>query len=297
MRLKPLISLPLAVLASACISKVELVQTPIVFDPVIGTEVRAFDMSIPFPEDKTFGVWALDSSTLSRYIDNEQVCFQDGEWAPISHPLWPTSSSLSFVAYSPYTLPMGLESGELVLEGFDVAKEGTDILFAKAASGHEYGQRDVKIPFVHALSKLDMRVKNGFGDDIELRIDKIVLKGIAMRGSFHSSKHPYWRIDESSFDDIVIFDSGRDGQFLAGPTMQFIGDVYSIIPQAVKPVVELTYSFRISDAEWIDGQKESVELQDVYWEPGRYYTYSLNLNEVKLTYTTGVGHWNERNRG
>ena len=294
MTLKPLISLPLTLLASACISKVELVQSPIVFNPVIGHEVRAADMSVPFPEDKTFGVWALDSSNLSEYIDNEQVRHMDGEWTSSSRPLWPASSSLSFLAYSPYSLPVRLDGGALVLEDFDVSKDDSDILFAQTASGLTSVQGEVKIPFAHALSKLDVRVANGFGDGFDLRIDKIVLKGVAMRGSYHSLKRPYWRIDESSFDDIIIYDSERNGQFLAGPELQFIGDVHSIIPQAVKPSIELTYSFRVDQGQWIDGQMETVGLSDVYWESGRYYTYSLRINETKVSCTAGIGHWNER---
>ena len=294
MRLKPLISLSLTLLASACISKVELVQSPIVFNPVIGHEVRAADMSVPFPEDKTFGVWALDSSTLSEYIDNEQVRHVDGEWTSSSRPLWPASSSLSFLAYSPYSLPVRLDGGALVLEDFDVSKDDSDILFAQTASGLTSVQGEVKIPFAHALSKLDVRVANGFGDGFDLRIDRIVLKGVAMRGSYHSLKRPYWRIDESSFDDIIIYDSERNGQFLAGPEMQFIGELHTIIPQKLGSVVELQYAFQVDGSDWIDAQKDVTEEIKITWEPGRYYTYSLTINERKLAYTTGIGHWSER---
>lgn len=269
-------------------------QSPIVFNPVIGHEVRATDMSVPFPEDKTFGVWALDSSNQSIYIDNQQISHQDGVWTSSSLPLWPVSSSLDFVAYSPYTLPVRLDGGAIVLDDFSVTEDGTDMLFAQTASGLTAAQGEVKLPFAHALAKLDVRVANGFGDGFDLRMDKIVLKGVAMRGNFHSTRRPCWRIDESTFDDIIIYDSGRDGQFLAGTRMQFVGQACSIIPQAVKPSIELTYSFRVDQGEWIDGQKESVELKDVYWETGRYYTYSLRISETKVSCTAGIGHWNER---
>ena len=92
MTLKSLISLPLAFLASACISKVELVQRPIVFEPVIGSEVRSssdIDMSVPFPEDKSFGVWAMDSHQAGNYIDDQEICYTDGVWSSESLPFWP----------------------------------------------------------------------------------------------------------------------------------------------------------------------------------------------------------------
>jgi hypothetical protein len=297
MHLKALISLPLALLASACISKVELVQKPIVFDPVIGSEVRSSsdsDMSVPFPEDESFGVWALDSQSGGRYIDDQQIHCSGGVWGSESLPFWPTSSSLTFYAYAPYHLAMRLEDGNLVLEGFDVRDDGTEVLFAKTASGLTSSEGEVELPFIHALAKLDIRVANGFGANVDVRIDRILLKGVAMRGDFHSVRHPYWRADESSTVDVTIFDSERDGQFLAGPTMQFIGDVHTIIPQGLKPSIELTYAFRVDEGEWIDAQVDTAELRDVFWEPGRYYTYSLRINEMKLSYTTGIGHWYER---
>lgn len=297
MNLRTLIFLPLAFLASACISKVELVQKPIVFDPVIGSEVRSSsdsDMSAPFPEDESFGVWALDSQSGGRYIDDQQIHCLGGVWGSESLPFWPTSSSLTFYAYAPYHLAMRLEDGNLALEGFDVREDGTEVLFAKTSSGLTSLEGEVKLPFVHALTKLDMRVANGFGAGVEVRIDRILLKGLAMRGDFHSSRYPYWKADESSTVDITIFDSERDGQFLAGPTMQFIGDVHTIIPQGLTPSIEVTYAFRVDDGEWIDGQMDSAQLRDVFWEPGRYYTYSLRISEMKLSCTTGIGHWNER---
>lgn len=297
MHLKALISLPLALIASACISSVELVQRPIVFEPVIGSEVRSssdIDMSVPFPEDKSFGVWALDSRSGGKYIDDQQIRCSGGIWGDESLPFWPTSSSLTFYAYAPYDLAMRLEGGNLVLEGFDVREDGAEVLFAKTSSPLTSSEGEVKLPFIHALAKLDVRVANGFGADVDVRIDRILLRGVAMRGDFHSIRYPYWKADESSAVDITIFDSERDGQFLAGPTMQFIGDVHTIIPQGLTPSIELTYAFRVDEGEWIDGQTDTAELRDVFWEPGRYYTYSLRINEMKLSCTTGIGHWNER---
>lgn len=294
MRLKTLISLPAALVLTSCISSVNLVEEKIVFNPVIGNEVRSSDMSVPFPEDKTFGVWALDSRTSAKHMDDCEIVYAGGEWTSDPSTFWPVSQSLLFAAYSPYSLPMALEGGNLVLNDFDVMKDEADILFTMPVSGITSAQGAVKLPFMHALSKLDMRVANGFGDDVDLRIDAIVIKGVARSGDFSTARKSYWRVDESSLEDIVIFDSVRDGEFFAGPRMQFIGDVHTIIPQGMHPVVEVSYSFRVDDGEWIDGQKESVELQDTYWEAGRYYTYSLIINEVRLKYTTGIGHWSER---
>lgn len=295
MRFKTVISLPAALVLTACISSVNMVEEKIVFNPVIGNEVRSSDMSVPFPEDNTFGVWALDSRTSAMYMDDCEIRHADGGWTSDPVTFWPVSTPLSFMAYSPYSLPMTLEGVNLVLKDFDVSKDDTDILFTLPVYGLTSALGAVKIPFMHALSKLDMRVANGFGDDVDLRIDAVLIKGVARRGDFTTARKSYWIVDESSLEDIVIFDSERDGEFLAGPRMQFIGEVHTIIPQGMRPTVVLSYSFRVDGGEWIDGQQESVELRDTYWEAGRYYTYSFNINESRLTYTTGIGHWSERN--
>ena len=53
-----------------------------------------------------------------------------------------------------------------MLEGFDVRDGDDELLFAKTASGLTSAQGEVKLPFIHALAKLDVRVANGFGGEI-----------------------------------------------------------------------------------------------------------------------------------
>ena len=294
MHIKTLIPSLLTLTMVSCISKTNLVQEAIVFNPVIGHEVRSAESSVPFPEDKTFGVWALDDKKSSEFISNAEIAFNGGLWSSAALPLWPTSSSLTFYAYSPYDLPVGFSDGVMTLKGFDVRTDGDQLLYAKTASGLTAAQGEVKLPFTHALSRLDMRIASGYGSDVDVRIDRIVLRKVAQVGDFNSSIAYCWRADTDSADDIVIFDSERDGQFLAGPDMKFIGDALTIIPQCMGSSIEIHYAFRVDDGDWIDGQSESTKVLETYWEPGRYYTYSLTINELKLSYTTGIGHWNER---
>ena len=296
MHLKSLIILPLALLTS-CISSVETVQTPIVFSPVIGNEVRSEDMSVPFPEDKSFGVWAQDiksgtpDNSQPEYISDQEITCINGFWTSRSLPLWP-ATPLTFTAYSPVSLPMTYDGGVLRLEGYESGQE--EILFAQSEKGLQASQGAVKLQFQHALTKLDMRIANGYGAGVQVRVDRILLTNVAQKGDFDSSRPKYWTADESSATDIVIFDSERDGEFLAEPKMKFIGDIQTIIPQALNARIELQYSFRVDEGDWIDGQKEVSESIDIFWEAGRYYTYSLTINETRLGYTTGISHWNGR---
>ena len=289
----PFISFLAAVTLVSCISSVEMVQTPIVFNPVIGHEVRSDDMSVPFPEDESFGVWALDNN-LEEFISDREIGFNGVSWTSESLPLWPINSSLTFYAYSPCSLPVKLSKGVMTLDGFDVLRDGDDLLFAQTASGLTSVLGDVKLPFRHALSRIDMRIASGYGADVQVRIDRIILKNVATVGDYDSSKLMNWTVDESTATDIVFYDSERDGQFLAGPEMQFIGELHTIIPQKLGSVIELQYAFQVDGSDWIDAQKDLTEEIKITWEPGRYYTYSLTINERMLAYTTGIGHWSER---
>lgn len=250
-------------------------------------------MSVPFPEDKTFGVWALDNQS-AEFISDREVGCKDGLWSSESLTLWPTNSTLTFYAYSPCSLPVRFSKGVMTLDGFDVTRDGDDVLFAQTASGLTSVEGEVKLPFRHALSRMDMRIASGYGADVKVRIDRIVLRNVATVGNYDSSKYQKWTVDESTATDIVFYDSERDGQFLAGPEMQFIGELHTIIPQKLGSVIELQYAFQVDGSDWIDAQKDVTEEIKITWEPGRYYTYSLTINERKLAYTTGIGHWSER---
>ena len=46
------------ILLTGCVGGVERVSKNIGFNPVIGHDTRAVEESIPFPEDRTFNVWA-----------------------------------------------------------------------------------------------------------------------------------------------------------------------------------------------------------------------------------------------
>ena len=277
----------------SCLSHVETAQSPIVFNPVIGHEVRSTEMSIPFPEDKTFGVWAVDNNTGRTFIHDHEISCTSGLWTSEYLPLWP-DSELKFHAYSPFNLSVGYSNGAIVLDSFNIGKDGEEFMYAQTSSPQGANEGKVKLQFSHALSRIDMRIKSGFGEDFDVRIDKVILKRVAETGNFNSLRYPQWTTDESSIKDIIIFDSERDGNFLAGPNMQYIGDLHTIIPQKSGSSIQVYYSFRIDDGDWIDGQSESTSEIIVQWEPGRYYTYSLTINEVKLSYTTGIGQWTDK---
>ena len=294
MHLKTLISFSLAMVLASCVSTTNLEQTAIVFNPVIGNEVRSENMSVPFPEDKTFGVWAMENDKSTEYICDQEIGYAEGLWTSGSLPLWPASSSLTFYAYSPYDLPVSFKDGVMMLDDFDVTCDGDEFLFAWTASELTAMHGNVKLPFQHALSRIDMRIASGYGDGVQVRVDRIILKNVSVAGDFNSARHPYWTVDESTAADVVIFDSVRDGEFLAGTRMQFVGKLQTVIPQKSGSFIELHYSFRMDGGDWITGQKDATGKISVGWEPGRYYTYSLTINEVNLSYTTGIGLWSER---
>ena len=70
------------------------------FKPVIGHDTRA-EESVPFPEDRTFYVWALNTTDGSIYLNKENIAHKSEGWLSVRK--WP-EAELDFTAYWPIEL-------------------------------------------------------------------------------------------------------------------------------------------------------------------------------------------------
>ena len=151
----------------------------------------------------------------------------------------------------------------------------------------------VHLPFRRATAMIDFRVANGLNEATSVTIEKIILKGVYVRGSFDSSADPQWNLAGEPMD-ITVYDSSRDG---AGPEAvrkpQTYGGTLEIIPQQSKPVVEVVYSFQTADSEWLSGQRNRTAELQAKWEPGRHYTYTLTITETIIRHSAGISTANQ----
>lgn len=272
----------------SCLSSVKSddSRASIGFVPVLGTEVRSGDVS-PFPEDMDFGVWAVTEDG-DIYMDCSRVKYDGTGWYPEQPVAWP-DGTLRFIAAAPYREDMVLEDDlSLSLGEYDLSHEDGGLYVTDLTSGYGSSDRTVPLSFGRAVSMLDFRVANGLNTATSVRLEKIILKGVYLKGSFLSSSMPEWTVAGDK-TDLTVYDSAVDGgntDVTRSP--QAFGKTISIIPQKSGPVVEVVYSFQTADSSWLTGQSETTSELKAEWEPGRHYTYTLTLTENIVKHTSGI---------
>ncbi|MBR5835007.1 MAG: fimbrillin family protein [Bacteroidales bacterium] len=261
----------------------------IAFRPLIGNDTRAME-SVPFPDDQSFNVWSVSETTGETYLEGETISFSSDGW--MSSKLW-TFDGMYFDAFWPTDLPMEHSPVDgLQLWGFDCSDGDVDILVASAYGNSE--QDDVVIlRFDHILSRVEFRMLHSLPDDMSMRVKNIRMVGFAAVGDYNTTKKGDWETAENDFSYVVYDAAGGEGIEIEAGTTQYIGEEFYVIPQPCVASLEVEYEVRYGTANWIP-QTETIRSLSTYWEPGKHYTYTLNLRLDKLTHTTGISSWNNR---
>lgn len=283
-----------ALMMTSCLSSVrpDDRQGVVRFRPVLGTEVRSGNIGeASFPENIAIGVWALTDGQ-EVYMNGEKAEFDGEDWTTASPFLWP-EKELRFIAFAPFEAGAEVKDGRIVLEDYDLSAGSAGFFVTEMTPPHSRTDSAIHLPFRLATSKVDFRVANGLNEATSVTIEKIILKGVYVRGSFDSSADPQWNLAGEPMD-ITVYDSSRDG---AGPEAvrkpQPYGGTLEIIPQQSKPVVEVVYSFRTADSEWLSGQRNRTAELQAKWEPGRHYTYTLTITETIIRHSAGISTANQ----
>ena len=277
-------------LLSGCVS-LDTTRTTsnITFRPLIGHDTRAVE-SVPFPEDQTFKVWASTQTTSETYIDAEEISHTDDGW--VSSKKWPLET-LTFEACWPTDLAVEYTNHNgLQLKGFDCTKGDMDILLARATSEDMIDGVNI-LRFDHILSRVEFRMLHSLSDDMSVRLRKIEMIGFAGKGDYNVKKKNEWSTDTNDFC-YVVYDAGdTDGIDITSGASQYIGEDFYVIPQPCTAALAVTYDVRFGDANW-SPQTETIESLNTFWDPSKHYTYTINLRMDKLTHTTGISSWNNR---
>lgn len=276
-------------LLSGCMGGLQTQWVPVSigFDPVIGHDTRA-EESVQLPADRTFNVWAVTATDGAMYLNDETVACRDGRW--MASKAWPMDE-LSFEAYSPSDLrPQFSKDKGLTISDFDCSAGDVDILVAKTGNVSLDADSLVTLPFEHALSRVEFRMRQSLSPLMRVRVRKIELIGFSSKGSYDSRKDVPWEVGPKDFSYVVFED--EDGLELTS-TPVYTGREFYTIPQLCRARVEVAFDVKYGDAAWIP-QVEAIEELDTYWQPNTHYTFTLNLTETKLTHTTGISNWNNR---
>lgn len=279
-------------LLSGCVVGLRTNKIPanIGFKPVIGHDTRAeSEESIPFPEDRTFRVWATDQYDGSSVLDGETISHTSAGW--LSSCTWP-ESELSFTACWPTDLSpeYDRESG-LIFRGFNTDKDGRDLLVARNKSDYETDSL-VTLNFDHILSRVDFRVMHSLEDNMEIRVKKIELVGFGFEGDYNTSGDGLWKV--SSKDDThVVYDAGEGEGYRLTKDATYIGEDFFAIPQLCEADIVMTCLVRVGSGGWVTDVLNVNGLK-TEWQSGKQYTYTLNMTDTRLVYTTGISNWNNR---
>ena len=275
--------------AASCLSSVKPDggQEEIVFHPVAEAEVRAGNADV-FSNDISFGVWALTSDGRI-HIDREKVS-RDGEtWTAETPYYWPEEGDLEFYAFAPYGDGVELGGdGSLILEDYTLETASDGLYVCEPGAGQTRTDNHVYLTFHQAASKIDFRVANGLNQVTSVKLEKIILCGVFVRGSYRSCGEPQWNVTGEAAD-ITVYDSSASGvSDDVDRDPEYFGKTIAVIPQQSFPTVKVVYSFVNGDSEWLYGQENSTEELEARWEPGRHYTYTLTLTETTVKYSAGI---------
>lgn len=279
-------------LLTGCVAgkSTDLLPMNIGFDPVIGHDVRASEESIPFPEDWTFNVWATRTSDRGTAISDATISHGSEGW--IANAIWP-ESSLVFAAYYPSDLEPEYAPGHgFVLRGFNASNGDADVLMAKEVEVSPEAEGLVTLHFEHILSRVDFRVRHSLAHDIDVIAKKVEMKSFDLTGDYNLAGDGKWTIG-STDGSIVVYDAGNGAGITVTDAAQYIGGEYFVIPQYCPLELVVTFNVRIGDGGWVE-DVVSIKTVGTEWEPGKQYTYTMNLTDTKLTYTTGISSWTSK---
>lgn len=284
-----------ALILSGCV-KNDTTWAPenIAFRPLIGHDTRAVE-SVPFPQDRSFKVWAVSHNNGiyldgGLYLDAEEISYTENGWE--SSKKWPRHE-LEFEACWPTDLDVDFSPANgIQLKDFDCSKGDLDVLIAHASDNDEVDGVSV-LRFDHILSRVDFRMLHSLSEDIGVRLKKITLIGFASAGDYNVKVKNEWYTESKSFS-YVVYDAGNtDGISINPGTPQYIGEEFYVIPQACTAQLEVQYEISYDPSIWIP-QTETIKSLETAWEPSKHYTHTINLRMDKLTQTTGISSWNNR---
>lgn len=276
-------------LACSCVLGLQTNKIPvnIGFLPVIGHDTRAqIEESVPFPQDRSFRIWATDMEDGSTVLDNETVSYGADGW--LASEKWP-ETELLFTAYWPEDLVPSYDPDKGVsIKDFNTDEDKRDILVARNKAEYDADSLAV-LNFDHILSRVDFRIMHSLEDHMEIVVTKIELDGYGFTGDYDDGE---WTVDSKN-DRHVVYDAGDGEGFALTKEATYIGEDFYTIPQLCQADIVVSFRVKVGTGGWIPDTMTVGSLK-TDWQSGKQYTYTLTLADTRLTYTTGISNWNNR---
>lgn len=276
-----------------------------------------------------FGLNAYLTNGGNTYFENEWVYYfipDDGQpqWRfrngeNLVNFYWPNDSNVNFVAYMPrdinkcaatidnisytsqngmqFTATLPTEIPDITSDDRDVENSKLEFVYASSLNlGKDVGDGKVKLRFVHPFAMVKFRLTQSHRD---LTIHSISLHELGYKGSFANEDDTYanptqenanWTISNTS-DDYIVKLNKRVPDDINYSSQ--IGGPYMVIPQDLSNVkLSINYTWNTATEQTTD--PIYIKSEDVStWQPGKIYTYHLNLgdNKEEVLFKVTVEDW------
>lgn len=299
------------------------------FEPVVGVPTKIAEISGTTYNETSFSVYAWYSEdpfagTGTKYMSNIAATkvtagvLTDGTdyYAPSTDYYWPKTGKLSFIAYSPTSLPDGSTLGEMTTAGKMVVNyvcptnpaQQVDLLYSdwavdKTTSiGAAGGYAGVDIAFNHALSVVKFAFKGSSASVAEhIQLTDVKLQGVYNKGTLTCT----WD-DQTPTAEWDAWTNKSEYDVLIPDTYQLTAEASEaakannliLIPQALE--AELVVSYKIkspADGSWIDQDPVTLTLAKAKdggaaaienWVKNTKYTYTIVFDLDKVYFAPAV---------
>lgn len=262
------------------------------FLPVMHLASKSYEIIDDYPDGKPFSVnawtlerdcnWNEDVAKTEKYLSNAPVCFNqmDG-WVLECGTMWPPRDRrLTVIAYSPAEAFHSCSCEKGVSCTYDILESQIDLLYTKPQADMDKVENHgiIVLPFKHALTQVDFKVKNRVAKDEEIIIRSLKLDNVSHKGTFESLPEPKWTLEEATAT-ITFFEGEQTTRNVA----EEIGRSWYIIPQVLSTNVTIEYEYRTSEDTGFITTQKTCEL-NTNLKAGRHYTYtvSVGIDDVKF---------------
>lgn len=264
---------------------------------------------------KDFKVTALKeessgSTTWNEYFKDVVVTYNSGnsKWEPSSAENWPSDGTkLQFYAYTPTTLTASISSSAKTID-YTVPTDNAsqiDVMTAfkqQAYSESETSTRTVNLPFRHALSQIEIKVKNSTSDadNYELKIKGVKIGRVKGNGTltFQTSSDvdnenethlPTWNTESGSSQSYTLtFDTEQEITKDADYTnLTATGSTFLMIPQQLLAWNKLGESNGDNEGAYIAFYCNIKKSADSNYILGGDGTYAWTAIPIGTTWLSG----------
>ena len=239
-------------------------EFPIRFEIAVSPNTKA--------DDGGYLVWAFDTGSGEACLDGVTLLQNGLLWEPSASFFWQEGQLLDIYAAAPVDRVSFDLSGGVCFDGYDLS-EGLDLMYVDPIKGKDPRSTSglVSLNFKRALGALRLTARCNLPAYASLHIKKVLVEGLACRGSFRSIPSAAWKI-EGGFNTLTMF----DGDFTVGTVSQVLGQM-DVIPQ--ESVFGVTLVCDITTGESVLRDQQLFCEADLLLGPGKICEYELSVTE------------------